>query len=366
MVQLKGAERPRGSKRRTKPNLQWLDEYTAAYYQHLVQDQTYDFIIGHAPYLANGCFNFKTICRKRKKSSKIILMFHQLPKDENGDIDDETLIDWLNEVDVVFSLGRMVENEMLPYIAALDPEKRPIHKMYFPFYPLELFSLKQESVQAQARGTQNVSMMNGEIKDLEVNGLDFPLAVAATAQASKHIRDFNEVRINLSLLVPEEEEKREWKETFGRVLERRNLKDTGLSFQPDAQLTVDKMKIHMRKSNLLLLPLKQDSPLFGTEALAAIAAGVPVLVSKDSGLASLLSTIMADEPVVYKKEFEASTETWKDRIIQKLRNPEEAQLGANRLQKQLLLDTSIAQTHLDFINTVAGTFRSTYFLQIRR
>ena len=219
-----------------------------------------------------------------------------------------------------------MENELLPYIAALDPEKRPIYKMYIPSYPLELFSLKQESVQSQVRGTQNVSMMSGEIRDLKINGLDFPLAVAATAQASKHIRDFDEVRINLSLLVAEDEEKLVWKEGFGEVLRRRNLNNTGLSLQAEAPLTVDKMKIVMRKSNLFLLPLKQDSPLFGTEALAAIAAGVPVLVSKESGLASLLSTMLEDEHIVSKKDFEPNTETWKERIIQKLRNPEEAQL----------------------------------------
>ena len=262
----------------------------------------------------------------------------------------------LTEADVIFSLGKMVENELLPYIAALDPEKRPVHKIYIPSFPLELFALKPHNIQAKVRGTQNVSMMSGEIRDLKIHGLDFPLVVTATAQASKHIRDFNKVRMNLSFLVAEDEEKREWKESFGQMLEKQNLKDTDLSFQTEAPLTVDKMKMHLRKSNLFLLPLKPDSPLFGTEALSAIAAGFPVLVSRYSGLASLSETLLENELVVYSDKLEDNTDTWKDRIIQKLVKPEEAQIRANRLREQLLLDTNIVQTHLDFISTVAGTF----------
>ena len=73
-VNLKGAKRPRGSKRGKKPDLQWLDECPGAYYRHL-QDDSYDFIIGHAPYVANGCLNLRELYKVKKESPKIILMF---------------------------------------------------------------------------------------------------------------------------------------------------------------------------------------------------------------------------------------------------------------------------------------------------
>ena len=352
-VQLKGAKRPRGSKRGKKPKLQWLDKSPATYYRHLVKYQKYDFIIGHVPYVANGCLNLKDLCEDKNESPKIVLLFHSLPKDENGDVDDETLTDWLKGTDVLFSLGKTVEDELLPYITSLEPEKPPIYKLYIPSFPLDMFSVKQDNTSAKVRGTQNVSMMSGEIKHLDISGLDFPLAVTAAAGASKHVQDFNEVRINLSLLAADEEGKDEWKKTFEDVLQRKTLNETGLSFKVEAPLTIDKMKIHMRKSNLFLLPLKQNSPLFGTEALAAIAAGVPVLVSRYSGLAALLREIQQDEPVVYKDESDVYNSIWKERIKQKLVKPEGARQRANTLREQLL-DTSIAQTHLDFINTIAG------------
>ena len=176
-VELRGAKRPKGSKRGKKPKVQWLDKNILSYYHHLVQDQNYNFIIGHAPYLANGCLILKGIFKTKNQSPKIILMFHALPKEQNGDVDDETLLDWLNEADIVLSVGKAIEDELLPHIASLESENRPIHNIYLPSYPLELFAIKQDPTEGKMKGTQNISMMSGEIKDLDINGLDFPLAV---------------------------------------------------------------------------------------------------------------------------------------------------------------------------------------------
>ena len=353
-VQLKGAKRPRGSKRGKRPKRQWLDKNTGAYYRHLTQEQNYDFVIGHAPLLANGCLNVKDLYKDKNHSLTTMLMFHALPKDENGDIEDETLMEWLKETDVAFSVGKSVEDDLLPNISALESDQKPIHKMYLPSYPLELFAVKQNKAESKIRGTQSVSLMSGEIKDLDVNGLDFPLAVTAAAGASDYIQFNDGVKMRLSLLAANEDDKTKWKEDFAEVLQRQKLNNGGLSFQAESPLTLDTIKVHMRKSNLFLLPLKGDSPFYGTEALAAIAAGVPVLISKDSGLASLLDTMVEDEPVVGKNKLKVNAEFWKERIIQKLVRPGESQRSANRLRERLLLDTSIAKTHLDFINTIAG------------
>ena len=237
-------------------------------------------------------------------------------------------------------------------IAAVDPEKRPVHKKYFPSCPLDMFAVKPDNTEGKVRGSQNVYMMSGEIKDLNIKGIDFPSDITATAGASEHMRKFNEVRTYLTLLAADEAEKIKWKETSEEVLRIQNLKETGLTFQIETPRTVDKMKVHMKKSNLFLLTLKQDSPLFGTEALVAIAARVPVLVSKYSGIAALLREMQQDEPVVHKSELEG----WKERIIQKLVKPDGARQRANTLREKLLLETSIARTHLDFINVIAGNY----------
>ena len=352
-VVLKGAKRPMSKNKHSKPKLSWLDEHARAYYSHL-QDQDYDFIIGHVPYLANGCFNLKHLDRGRQMPSQIILMVHGLPKDENGDIDDEILNKWLTEADIVFSIGSSVESELIPYVAEMDEEIRPVHKMYIPSYPVELFHVGQESKGMKIKGTQNVTIMSAEFKDLNITGLDFPLAMNATIGAAEHIRDFDGVRTTLTMLAAHEDDKEMWKVENDKEFKSQNFHRTGLSFKTEVLTDINKLQSYLKRSTLFLLPLKPDSPLFGTEALAAIAAGVPVLISRYSGIAWLLQKMSEDEPIVYGTKLEHPLDKWKERILQKLLRPDQSQRAANRLREQLLLDTSIAQTHLDFINIIAS------------
>ena len=154
-----------------------------AYYRHL-PNKNFDFIIGHAPYLANGCFNLKDICEERGARPKIILIFHGLPKDEDGDIDRDIVERWLEAADIVFSVGKAAENELKHYIKGLDKDDKPIHMMYIPSYPLELFHVEREQVGEKIEGTQNITMTSEEVRDLKIAGLDFPLAVNATIGAA--------------------------------------------------------------------------------------------------------------------------------------------------------------------------------------
>ena len=78
------------------------------------------------------------------------------------------------------------------------------------------------------------------------------------------------------------------------------------------------------------------------------------MVSSHSGMASILGEIAQNESVVQESSLETDEETWKDRIIRKLVNPEDSQRTANMLREQLLLDTKITQTHLDFSRIICG------------
>ena len=349
-VQLRGSKQPRGPKK--KPNIEWLDNSTAAYYLDLVRENPFDFIIGHVPYLANGALNLRDIYAATENKPKVILMIHDHPKTTDGDIDEDTLLEWLYEGDFIFSVGKEVEAEIF---ASLSPKKRSHHKLYIPGFPLEIFNVCRTIQEGnKVFGTQNITLMTRDRKDLDINGLDFPLAVTSTAAASKHILDFDRVKTNFVLISNNKEDKEQWKKDFMTLLQEFKFKGRSLQFQPDAPETLEKLKTHLQKGNLFILPLKPDSPLFGTQALSAVAAGVPVLVSNHSGVASVLKTIIQDESVVRESSLEPDEETWKDRILQKLLRPGESQRTAARLREQLLLDSSIAQSHLDFIQIIAG------------
>ena len=59
-------------------------------------------------------------------------MIHDLPKTTEGDTDEDVLLEWLSEGDIVFSVGKEVELEIISFITSLAPERRPIHKLYIP------------------------------------------------------------------------------------------------------------------------------------------------------------------------------------------------------------------------------------------
>ena len=106
----------------------------------------------------------------------------------------------------------------------LPPEQQPTHKLYFPSFPLELFNVWRRPLDRhRVHGTQNVTLMSGDRK--EINGLDFPLAVASTYRASKHILDFEGVKTNFVLPNNDKEDKEEWKKDFQKCFKRKDPRE---------------------------------------------------------------------------------------------------------------------------------------------
>ena len=276
-------------------------------------------------------------------------MVHTLPRVEDQ-VDSERLEEWLEEADVVFSVGKAVQSELRPYIDGLDQNKKPVHTLYIPGYPIELLGIDREPRGNAVQGTQYVSMMTGDPKNPDIPGLDFPLAVSACVKASEHIRLTDSEQIKLELLAVGEEDRSEWRSWFNE----QDIHTSGLSFDCPPAENFDRIKRQLKRSNLFIQPLVSESILFGVEALSAAAAGVPILVSQNSGIASVLESSIQHEMVVRQTSNMSLVDTWRDEILQKILRPEESQRKASELRKQLLLDRSISKTHLDFTNTIAG------------
>ena len=72
-----------------------------------------------------------------------------------------------------------------------------------------------------------------------------------------------------------------------------------MAFQFQTIIDIEKLKSLMKRTAVMLLPLKPDSPLFGVEALMAAYSEVPILVSSNSGIASLMKSMGEGEAIVY-------------------------------------------------------------------
>ena len=353
-VHLKGAVQPRGKK---KPvDLKWLDEDVIKYYQDLVSEK-FNFIIAHLPYLADGALNLRDFCRKHGQTPEVILVAHALPLTEDGEIDEEKLESWLCEADLILSVGGNVWMQIASFIS--DRCIYTEHKLYLPDLSTEYAEMRDNQPNRQLSGEQNVLIMVPEREHLAVSGLDFELAVISTVQASQNIM-FREgsslsrqLSFNLKLVGTKEEEKPLWEKNFNDIKEKHNVQGRTPSFKFFAPQKLEKLRPHIKRAAVVVLPMKQDAAPFGVETWNALAAGVPVLVSRSSGLASFLDDNGVAEAVVWDGQgFTESTEEWKKRLVQKITNPNEAQQIAQELREILKLDAHTSLSHKNFIKDV--------------
>ena len=328
-VIFKGYKHPRGRKR--EPNKEWLEEDVMKYYEHILVNITYDFIIGHIPYIANGCLNLRDACMEREYCPKVIFIAHDIPRHENGETHDEQLREWLFEADVVFSMSKSVEEK----ITQIEASK---HKAYIPGYPIELFKINRDEAH-QLGDIRQILMITKERKELEVPGQDFQLAMDSLVEVSQRTR----ASFLLTMCIENKDDSQEWK----KVRTNRHV-----TFRYQTIRDTEDLDFLFENTDLFLYPLQASSPLFGAEALSAVAAGVPILVSKHSGLGSLLVEMDETGSVVA----ETDLGIWAERINQKIINPDAARSEARKLRERILLSTKIATSQIDFSKIISGEY----------
>ena len=354
-VILVGAIQPRG--KRGKPDIKWVDKDVKNYYLHIIMDTKFDFIIGHVPYVADGVLNLRDQYKDHGHDPTVMLVVHAMPKTDKGEEDEEKLEEWLKEADLILSIGGNVWMRVNSYVKAANISVD--HELYLPGVLTD--TTTGESPKRRLSGEQNILIMVSDDEDVDNSGLDFEMAVVSSAHASQNIMLSEgstlsrQLSINLRLVGTSEDTKAAWEENFNKIKQKHNILTRSPHFKFCAPQKPEKLRPHINRAAVLVLPLKHDTTLFGTKTLNALAAGVPVLVSKNSDLASLLEDKGMLEPVVWdSEEFARDTEKWKERLIQKITNPEEAQNLAKELKEVLKVDTKNVTTHRNFVAYVTS------------
>ena len=160
-VKLRGVKLPRGVKK--IPTTEELNSTISTYYKHLVVAQNCDFIIGHIPYLAYGALNLQDLCRDIGKPN-VVLVAHALPRTNDNDIDENSLVEWLAEAEVVLSLGDAVKSEIDMYIEGLKENERPVHNAYIPGCPgnYSQFCRRKGRVRLKVHKTLRLLLLNAK------------------------------------------------------------------------------------------------------------------------------------------------------------------------------------------------------------
>ena len=347
-VTLRGAIAPKG-KELSVPEREWLNEFSAAYYHHLFNDTSYNFIIGHAPFFVFGAENLKRVY-KGENIPKVVLFMHRLPKTTHGHLKRDALCDWISGTDIFFSIGEAIRNDLNRFVYGME------HELYIPLGHLKVPSELAIVPQAMDKTDRLITMVVGS-QDVRNNSLDVRLGVAAAIKAVENIQSHRKsgTQINkhlrLAIFVEQAKDEENLRETFRSSFP--NAPSNMLTFHRTTHL-----QSFLLKSSVLLLPLKKLHPQFGLEALNAAVAGVPILVSGNSGVAALLCKIGETESIVPYFD----TDIWTDRIVKKVLDPDTAREHAQRLKQNLLQNPTFGGTHAKFISRITGEYDLCHFI----
>ena len=340
-VRLKGAKLPHGVENATA-DITWINQLSSSYYQSLLDENSYNYVIGHAPLLAFGAANLSRTW-KGPNSPKVVLMVHTLPKTENGNIDKQLLCNWVKGTDVVFSIGETESKKLKRFVYG------KLHHVYIPLYPIEC------DVGPGTHELQKVTLVVGK-KDTGYNGIHVKLAIAATARAVEQTS--GTLKTQIVFVGDEPAVESDLKAHFDRMLEKLSISQDLVKFcfsssewKSESQMTLKKCMV---ESTLFLLPLKKNYSVFGLETLTAALAGIPILVSENSGMAALLRDVGEDAHSVVRrrKDFDSNVRAWAEQISEKISKRSKAQDEATKLRESLLKSTYIGTTHLKFISTI--------------
>ena len=354
-VKLFGCILPRGV--RQLPKLEEIDKYCPMFFQH-VNIHDYTYLVGHVPYLANAVFALRDSLQDVTCIPKMILIIHALPI-LDGETDEELLLEWLRDAHMVLSVGHSMHDDVGAYIAQLDENQRPIHLLYLPGCSVDFLSI-QRNKQDTLHGTQTILTLTGAKRDMQVKGLDFDLAVASSTKATDSLMSqaipTQNLKLRLCTVGTTSTERYLWEEDFAQAKGKMATKYKLLGHSFYGLGESGDLTRHLKTGSLCILPFQADSSIFGIEALWAAQAGIPLLVSGNSGISNYFYRVFQDDPIIEQQgDFTQDVEAWSSRIEQKLLNPAEAHRIAGAIRQKCLLDTTIAATHLEFTKTITGT-----------
>ena len=316
------------------------------------------------PHFGNGCLNLRDLTREfyEGHSPKVILVAHALRTTDDGSADEDVMLLWLQEVDLVLSLNYNIQTQIEKYIQSLSATRPISHRLYLPGLPTH--SWKTFSTKPSLGGEQNILLMATDRRSLLMSALNFELHVLSALQACHEVLRNTTSEVDLSrslsfkmtMLVTSTDEKAQWQMRFKNMIEAYDLEQKTLTLSVHCPHDEAKLLEYVRRATIVLIPSTTDRlSTSGSEALVAVASGVPVLVSKSSGIASLLQKLGMDESLIWDQEsFTASATLWKSRLFESFSNPERAQDVARNLRKKLLGNRKIPESQFNFMTFVAG------------
>ncbi|KAI8482292.1 hypothetical protein Bbelb_399830 [Branchiostoma belcheri] len=336
----------------TKPSLEWL----TVYHKHHFPDipATITCIVGHVPITSTAARRIK---EERFQHAKLAMFGHVMPEETEPYKSDEKALgvgrkeasiqDDIGNADVVFSVGARIYRHYARFLR----QRHVDHHIFLP-EPSKVFSdanvifgedgdvQKPERVILSIGRVRNVERLKGH--DLTAGSIDM------VAQ-----RLDSQFTLRLRVRGIDENDFKESKRILDEKLRSGRVKPTLLPYGTQEEIRRD-----MENCHLVLMPSRAEP--FGLVGLEAIAAGVPVLISEQSGLAEMIKELSdrLEQPkfrdcIVKMKgdtATDADAEKWADCIEDFITNAKSEFAEARAFKQKLLASKYWEESHQKFLH----------------
>ncbi|XP_077999918.1 uncharacterized protein LOC144452653 [Glandiceps talaboti] len=301
-------------------NLEWLTDtqYCRIFFPGLKDIPNLERIIAHAPITAEAAINIRDDLFEGKQ--KVTLFIHVIPEDieihkkthELGKVQrrENDIQELAKKADEVFSVGPRIYKHFQNKFRGLSIK----HHLFLPLPDPAFFDVVIQKPDVNQMPKMEVLTVGRVTGVEELKGYDI------VAKALSGVADEMKDRPPVWKIRGISEEQKDESEKFIR----RNLQ--GKHLQPNLYPYGDLQDIlnDLRVSCLFLMPSRSEP--FGLVGLEALAAGIPVLITKNSGLAEFLSAYFPPQFAewlvvdVGVTDHEDDVEIWKVRILKILRD----------------------------------------------
>ncbi|CAH1253405.1 DXO [Branchiostoma lanceolatum] len=320
-----------------KPCLDWLTFDHRTRYPTLPENV--DWIVGHADVTSRAAAAIK---EQRFPQANFGLVIHVLPEDTEHYKEEEkamgigkkedSIVQDAAKADAVFSVGHRIYDHFTNSFRAIPEDKRPIHLLYLP-EPAKLF---QQIAVKHVESKEKSVLSAGRVDKVEkLKGHD--LAAGAMGEVAEDLDE--KVLWRVRGIKPKDHEAS--KKILQASIKSRKLIPTLLPFCTQEEICRD-----LQQAHLVLMPSRSEP--FGLVGLEAMAAGVPVLISDQSGLATLVKEIIPESHhSIVKVEGDDSIDVrrWADKIKRVLKSSEAEFNRAAELKRKLLESKYWKESH---------------------
>ncbi|XP_019626675.1 PREDICTED: uncharacterized protein LOC109471761 [Branchiostoma belcheri] len=329
-----------------KPSLNWLTFDHLNRYPRLPQD--IGWIVGHADVTSRAAAAIK---EERFPQADISVVTLTIPEDTEkykeeekamgiGKKEDSIRQD-VEKAKTLFSVGHRTHDHLTNTIRAIPKEKRPVHKLFLP-EPSKIF---QETTVEYVESREKVVLLISRVKEVgKLKGLDF------VAKSLARVAERSCERIQLRIRGVSEEEYQASMNILQTSINSGKLIPTLLPHGTQEDICRD-----MQQAHLVLMPSRTEP--FGLIGLEAMAAGVPVLISDQSGLATLVNEVIPEfHHSVLAITGNDSTDVthWASQIEKVLRLSKAEFSRAAALKQKLLESRYWEESHQSFLQACGG------------